>query len=183
MPLPPSLNVFFSFPFPYWITVLLFSSQATSDFCVSPDKFIVNQTKDVLTAGVLISPAALQLLAARHHANLSTPPLPTPPPPVSLVSPLRCRALLPVLQPQSAQPLSTGDDEKRKGKNTHAQKKGGEGGGGEDICRTHLRRETHNGERVVLENEFSLVGYRAAGTLSGPLIGSSHNSIASADKP
>lgn len=26
-------------------------AQGTSDFCVSPDKFIVNQTKDVLSAG------------------------------------------------------------------------------------------------------------------------------------
>lgn len=26
-------------------------AQGTSDFCVSPDKFIVNQTKDFLSAG------------------------------------------------------------------------------------------------------------------------------------
>lgn len=31
--------------------VSLFPPQGTSDFCVSPDKFIVNQTKDFLSAG------------------------------------------------------------------------------------------------------------------------------------
>lgn len=64
--------------------------------------------------------------------------------PVFLVSPLRCRALLPVLQPQSAQPLSTGNDEKkREKKKKTTQKKG------EDICRTHLRAERRTMESVL----------------------------------
>lgn len=32
-------------------SVYLFPPQGTSDFCVSPDKFIVNQAKDFLSAG------------------------------------------------------------------------------------------------------------------------------------
>lgn len=157
-PLPPSLNFIF---FPLLDYSAVVSSQATSDFCVSPDKFIVNQTKDVLTAGVSIY---------QPHFSSSPPSIMLISLPVFLVSPLRCRALLPVLQPQSTQPLSTGNDGKKRERKKY-------------LPNTSARRETHNGKRVVLENEFSLVGYRAAGTLSGPLIGSSHNSIAPADKP
>lgn len=108
--IPPSLNFIF-FLLDYSAVV---SSQATSDFCVSPDKFIVNQTKDVLTAGVSIY---------QPHFSSSPPNIMLISLPVFLVSPLRCRALLPVLQPQSAQPLSTGNEEKkREKKNTHKER-------------------------------------------------------------
>ena len=90
--------------------------QGTSDFCVSPDKFIVNQTKDFLSAGrlSLLWCDALQctleglfwdrlvLLSSIFKCIFVSCLLHLFP------LHIRCGALLFVLQPQPAKPLSTG---------------------------------------------------------------------------
>lgn len=93
----------------YSVLVVVFL-QGTSDFCVSPDKFIVNQTKDFLSAGNLCQQTELykhQLCyrMLRHTANLIQTL------PFSLfLSPSRCCTLLFVLQSESTKPLPTGID-------------------------------------------------------------------------
>lgn len=77
--------------------------QGVSDFCVSPDKFIVNQTKDFLSAGNLSFQTELHTpgLFIEWEESMLT---------VLFVPPYRCRALLFVLQYKPAKPFPTGID-------------------------------------------------------------------------
>lgn len=107
-------------------------SQATSDFCVSPDKFIVEQTKDVLTAGDLLS-LSLSLRRTSTSSSLAgavliSPGLSCPPFPSDVAHYyLFCSPNLPNPFQQVMR------KERRKKKH---QK--------EDICPTHLRRTMEN---------------------------------------